>query len=457
MEWAIELIVAVLAFALGGALVAWRMRRARTVRAAPLYNEVYDELAGPLNIPAPRIQQSRGLPAALVVHSGGSALMHVAPMAARSMPRGTSALPPGLAKSLGPLIEKLPALASAANSLSADTYRVVVSAELRQGLLDGSLSWMRSKEAVDGIQLNVIDRGGKIIGQGTNIPVSKVAQIFSASFQVGSFVFGQAHLAQIGATLKRIEGAIANILERLEGVQIGSLLGKHKYMQDLAASLQAGELHESDMALIHSQLETVEREALESGAAIEIEMSQRRDELDAVDMDQIFQRIETDAEELQSAAQSYAAASRKYHLVQSVRIAAVQLKCALPGVSRSRATVRMSSIAESLRMVDELDTEVGKIVKDKASELSGGFSYQETIEELEGEIRSAFREELAANRADRARLIQQAKRTSSAEEDSVRRADEDLVLFLKRGGSGTFELSMNDEQAPQRGKRKPNN
>ena len=258
-------------------------------------------------------------------------------------------LPDGLTKHLGPLLERVPTAADTAQDLVSETYRVASSPELLEGVQDGSLEMMRSQEVQNGLRLNVVSKkGGEVVGQGNLVPKSKVLKLASAGFQLASFATGQVHLAQIDKRLEELNKGVQDVRKHLENQQEGELHGKLRYLRKITTQLRNDSLVEVDVATVNNQLETIERETLELGAAIQKEIQQRRQELKEIKLGGMTKTAKQEADKLSDHSERYTETLRRYQLVFWARLVAVELKAMLP-VDQSIIAHRREEIRNDLR------------------------------------------------------------------------------------------------------------
>ena len=201
---------------------------------------------------------------------------------------GGTPVPPALARQVGPLLERLPALVSDGQRLLGEqTYRVVLKPEFLKSVRDGSLRMMDSKEVAGGFRLNVVvnrpgrfgSKPGTIVGQGTNVPVSRVARLATAGFQIATYATAQVHLAEINKRLAGIERTTRDILQHLHDVQTGALAGKAGRLREIAERMQAGDIRPDEVNRIDDQLDAIDLAASEVAEAVLLEVRRREAEV----------------------------------------------------------------------------------------------------------------------------------------------------------------------------------
>lgn len=128
-----------------------------------------------------------------------------------------------IAAAAGPAFQVL----SQASNLGRNFFEMTLKPELIDGLATGKLEIMAAIKG--GYRSSVVDTASrKIVGNGQLLPTKapQAAALASISFQIGSVVFGQAHMAQITAKLGEIERSLTDIKSfQIEGRKSKILTG----------------------------------------------------------------------------------------------------------------------------------------------------------------------------------------------------------------------------------------
>jgi hypothetical protein len=360
--------------------------------------------------------------------------------------RDQNPLPEGLARHLGPLIERAPSGVATAHNLATDTYRVALSPELLEGVQNGSLQMMKSREMQDALRLNVVTKGGKeIAGQGNLVPASEALQLASAGFQLASFATGQVHLAQINERLEELSEGIQDIKKHLENQQEGELLGKLHYLRRIANQIQNGSLADVDVATVNNQLETIERETLELGAAIQKEAQQRMHELDDIDLDTIMATAYQDASKLKDHSERCAETLRRYQLVFWVRLVTVELKTMLP-VDQSILEERREDIRNDLRefqdLVEDHRARSLERTKDVTGYVRGNLPGVNSVERIRRDARIRIQDHLEPARQAAEQMSQTFQRGNNLLDERKSTLRNGVTVAVKRSSDGDIQAHL---------------
>lgn len=382
---------------------------------------------------------------AVVVHDPADPDRVLAAVRVGGTPGTGAPVPPSLARHVGPLLERLPTLVNDGRQLLGEqTYRVVLKPEFVRGVRDGSLRMMESKEVAGGLRLNVVvnrpgswgDKPGKIVGQGTNVRVGKVARLASAGFQIATFVTAQAHLAEINKRLDGIERTTREILQHLHDVQVGALAGKMGRLREIAARLQSGDVPPDEVPRLDGQLDDIDLTASEVAEAVRLEIA-RREEALLRESAQIswFDGGAAERQRLDALRTDYTDALDRLAYALGVRLVAAELKAMLPLDSSAPAFRRRAVVEaceEAARQSDRVKQHLARLGDEARSRLRG----QSPSNEVASFILNRLERPLAPTRWNQlVRLAQSGERTERRIDASTRR---DVVLDVERSGDGTL-------------------
>jgi hypothetical protein len=302
--------------------------------------------------------------------------------------KGNVAVPAKMARYLGPLIERLPTLFENGHQIANETYKVVLKPEFLQGIKDGSLTMMRSREVMDGFRLNVViaepsawgDKVGQIVGQGSNVPISNVLQFATAGFQIATYITGQIHLAQINKRLNALELIAKDILAHLENMQEGQLLGKMRYLREASERLRAGVPDDVEAATLIGQMETIDRESLEVLEAVRKEVDRREEAVrSAVVRTGWVDGGKAEGQRLLQLGEDYFGALRRYQMALWVLLSASEVRAMLPGTPNTER--RRQMVSEILEESRGRQAETTTLLKEKIDKVGATFSRGATVVE----------------------------------------------------------------------------
>jgi len=353
-----------------------------------------------------------------------------------------------IARYIGPLIERTPSFVNTARDLTAESYRLVLKPKLLKGIQDGSLEVMKSSRLEGALRSNIVEKGTQqIAGQGNLVPTGKVVRLASAGFQVASFVTGQAHLAQINKRLEELSKGVSAVKKHLENQQEGELIGKIRYLHKTADQLHKGSLVDVDTVTVNIQLETIERESLEVGAAIEKELEQHFKAYGRIDLNKMMASARNDAIKLGNHSKNHASILRRYQLVLWVRLITAELKAMLP-VDQHVVEIRRAEIKQDLKEFEALCQEHSKQFLERTNKVTGLI-----IRTVDGKglhkIRRKARTRIQNNFEPAKEAIDQMRQTiengTSLIEERKENLDSGLVLSVKRLKDGSIKAQLADD------------
>jgi hypothetical protein len=166
-----------------------------------------------------------------------------------------------LTASISPLMELIPK----AKEIASPAMRVVFSKEVMQGLKNGTLELTKDGAGDFLAVARKVDskdffQHGRLLKSGV-----KLATLASASLQIATLITAQAHLAEIKASLKKIE-------DRLEGIDFfqkeekrAELRGAVQLLKQYSDAIARGDLTDQEIQAILTKLEDIEQDCLAIG------------------------------------------------------------------------------------------------------------------------------------------------------------------------------------------------
>lgn len=330
----------------------------------------------------------------------GEALIEIAPATAETTGDHLEGaeLPAELTRILRALIAELPETGDTIFDLSTSQYRVFLKKPLRKGLRDGTFEMMKATGPGGGIRLNVVNgRTKKIVGQGKLLRSGKWRRYLSGSFQIVSFVAGQSHLAEISQRLDQIEETATEIQNHLKDERLGALKGKTKYMKELHQTLRDGLLSAEEATVYNNQLETIEREALETIETLLEELNRREEEIENLDPKEFhfLWRLHQNKEATIGEIERYATTARQIETALLVRLLAAELKTYLP-VHHQLVSQRRKNVRNMIMKVREVHQATMETARQKARQLAGTVATEETTETSREEAEARVDEHFAS-------------------------------------------------------------
>lgn len=173
---------------------------------------------------------------------------------------------------LGPLFRGLIEGAKLGKSLmSSDLYRLTFSPSATKALSDGTLSIVATE---GGLRAWAVESGShRIVEQGVLksevfSKVAKGAAIAGAAWQILAMITAQKYLADINRQLAAIKVGLEAIRLHLEEDRDGRLIGNLEYLRSHADLIRTNLLKNHEASVISNQLQSIERECTQIGAAL---------------------------------------------------------------------------------------------------------------------------------------------------------------------------------------------
>lgn len=289
------------------------------------------------------------------------------------------------------LMQQAPNLAMNVANITSSKYLVQFSAEVSQGLSNGSLSLMKSLEG--GVKAVAIDGSGKIVELGKINQVSGLnpATAALAVWQVLAIITAQKYLSDINKKLAKIQADIEYIKQYLEDQRLGAIYGNFNYLKQIATSIGSNTITELDYSTFNNQIEHIERECSQIMEALELSLNDPLEKIKAQKFDGVGLCDNF------SAAKQYISDfennARPYLTAMYVRTVAARVKCALP-VDRKIAELRIEELQDKVERQKQHFSKFEKEVKKRIPDLKGFFSFDETDKEYQKELRKCLKSSL---------------------------------------------------------------
>lgn len=298
-----------------------------------------------------------------------------------------------LKASFSSFMQQAPNMAMNAANMASSKYLVQFSAEVSQGLSNGSLGLMKSLEG--GVKAVAVDGSGKIVELGKVNQVSGLnpATAGLAVWQVLAIITAQKYLSDINKKLANIESGIEYIMQHLKDDRLGKIYGNFNYLRQIANSIKNQTITEIDYNTFNNQIEHIERECSQIMEALELSLNNPLDNIKA----QKFNGM--GLEDNFNAAKKYISDfennARPYLTAMYVRIVAARVKCALP-VDRKIAELRVDELKQKVEKQKQHHDNFKNEVEKRIPSLRGFFSFDETDKEYQNKLRNKLNDSLAA-------------------------------------------------------------
>lgn len=359
-------IVSVACLALGiGLTVVWMKIRARSAGTTP-----HDE--------HPEAPSADGVaPVKVVVANGDQEVMSMTKLddsdPNMELLRNATRLPQhvvsGVLKSLvEPLMQVAPSVVTAVATHSKQLMEVVINGQMLA--------------ATDGNGLRAIAKAGKGFEHARLYEPSNLQNIANAAaiWQLASVVVAQKHLADISATLKRVESKVDSIQSFLEEERLAVIKSAINYLEVARKAVENGEFLERTRA----ELERFDIE-LDRASMSLVEQAKRESRIE-------LERDSVGCEgEYTSALAKHKRLSRlgeELILCNEARLANWYL-CSIYHDSSKILEPRLEQIKKSIKEISSLEDRLSKSVKDDCELISATFTLGSTINERRSDVKSA--------------------------------------------------------------------
>lgn len=328
----------------------------------------------------------KGAAHAVRLYAGEVEMASIEALAARASGTRLVAAPPGVRAHVSSLIQHGVGIGSTARTLLSSAVTMRFASEVTCGLADGSLAIMKSAQG--GLRGMAVDSTGKIVGQVSLDAIGKGAAAATAIWQVAAMVTAQKFLADIDAKLGNIERGVAEVKEWLEDERQAELVGQAQKLRSYARTLAEPVSQEEALAMLTS-LEHMDLQARQRMAADAALMGRIREGLTP---GQLSGDLEQDLETLTGSAGEYERAHQRYLLGGAVRLAATQVRGALP-TSLRRSAQLAEEVAAELNAHAAGQDELGSRAERTAQAMKERwYQWEDTGKEARAKMRTTFRD-----------------------------------------------------------------
>jgi hypothetical protein len=245
------------------------------------------------------------------------------------------------------LVRHVPALALAGANMTAQTYVVRFAPEIASQLALGSATLMRSLDG--GVRAIAIGTNGQIIGQGILVAQTGLgfAAAATAIWQVLAVVTAQYYLVGINHTLAAIEEQLDAVRARMDDQEAATLVNNFKRLRSIQAALADGRLTDLDVQSFVATVDTIDGECGRIMETCLIGMERGHQRLRTMNLQGTFDP----ADEVSAArrqVQDYTHSAEVWSMAALARVAAAEVRCALP-VDRGIAQRRLRETQDELQ------------------------------------------------------------------------------------------------------------
>lgn len=277
-----------------------------------------------------------------------------------------SMIPKGLSALIEPLAQVAPSVATAAAANSKSLMEVVIKGELLQ--------------ATDGNGLRAIAKAPKGFEHARLYEPQNLQNIANAAaiFQIVSVAVAQKHLADISATLKRVENKVSDIQDFLESERSATIYSIIQYIKKVKFEIENGEFNE----LSRHKLEDYDTDLAEASLTL---------------LDQIRRESNSELEKDTAGCEGeYRSAKSKHRKIQKLiselvlcsetRITAWYLCRVFPG-GKHGLQAKLEQIKESRRDIDNIRSIIYESTIDDCAQITSALTRNSLIEERRADIK----------------------------------------------------------------------
>ena len=265
-----------------------------------------------------------------------------------------------LTAALGPLMELLPK----AGEMSSPAMRVVFSKEVMQGLKNGTLELTKDGAGDFLAVARKVDskeffQHGKLLKNGI-----KVATLATAALQVATLITAQAHLAEITATLKKLEDRLDDISFFQKEEKRSELRGAVQLLRQYSDAISRGDLNEHEIAALYQKLEDIEQLCLSIGELGRELLLHEKGKLGAIQIKEFMDAYGT-VERGVKWATSCKDAIELITMSQSCRVLGCFVKSAIPGdrnLIRERISDADRAVTSALQILEDSKSEYRQLL-----------------------------------------------------------------------------------------------
>jgi hypothetical protein len=253
--------------------------------------------------------------------------------------------------------------------ISSPAMRVVFSKEVMRGLKNGTLE-LTKDGAGDLLAIARKVDSKDFVAQGRLLRNGiKVATLTTAALQVGTLVTAQAHLAEITASLKRLEDRLDDISFFQKEEKRSELRGAVKILRQYSAAIARGDLTEHEITALHQKLEDIELLGLSIGELGREMLLRQINKLGSIKVKEVMDASGT-VERGRIWANDCRDAIELITMANSCRVLGCHVKSAIPGdrnLVRERITDAKSEVAVALQMLADAKGEFRKLIVEPLS------------------------------------------------------------------------------------------
>lgn len=291
-----------------------------------------------------------------------------------------------LASNLSLSLQSMPAFTKLASNSSANLYTLTLKPELAQGLVNKSLKFMKSAEG--GVHGIVVDSHNTIKGHASLHAAKRLRSpgLALVGWQLVSFVTAQQHLASINTQLEALSRNVQSVKDVLDAKEHGAVLGNLSYLKTMRDSLQHQEAGSPGLEKYNQQLETIERECLQSINSLLSQMDSIANNFAKASLEKnfFFFRNEDKVTELEQLVADFKRQATTCIIALNIRVLTVQTLCALLDDSSHLALARLSAIDEELTRWQQGQFSFYSIVEHRVSEMDGLFADEKVQNKFKG-------------------------------------------------------------------------
>jgi hypothetical protein len=283
-----------------------------------------------------------------------------------------------LQEGLGNWFQYAPMLARTSNaSNSSNRYVMKIESKLFKDVLNGkpvnsyvsSQVWAKYSTSSSNSSLPLLQAGKLLVLN----PISGLIQLIT----------DQLIEPEINKQLDEINRKVDEIKGFLEAKEQASIQGNLKYLNDLAANLKQFNPDDAELTTYLGQLETIERESLQSMNLLEGQLNETGEKVKNLTFDKSFVlfRNEDKVKTLKEAVTNFQNEANSYEAALLVRGLAGEIRCALP-FKRDTALARLADVRKELTTWRDNYELFYRLVDQKIPQMNGLFADNKIQENL---------------------------------------------------------------------------
>jgi len=292
----------------------------------------------------------------------------------------------GIKAGIGSLLQQAPNLISSSSNLVTNSFQLVFKPEVMQGLQNGTYNLMK---AVEGGIRPIATEGGKVVGHARIIETTSInpATAALAVWQVLAIITAQKFLSDINKKLAQISDTVESLKDFLENERYGKLMGNLNYLRHLYNIMSGYNLKEREINIYAQKIEDIELECDQIMKSLQIGLEKPVNQLKSTNLSGVGLK-----EHLQYAKDKISLFEnnlKPYLMAMYTRVAAAQIKCALP-MEKISSMQRIKELKHAMQDVERIQDDFYSTVNDKIPELRGTWSFDETDKECQKELKEYF-------------------------------------------------------------------